>query len=108
MSNAPTNVPMPAPALHAGQRLVTSAFSRSQVVDYGDARAAEATAARDATTQRSGEERGSLTEVEIEEEWNDLFVPDSMESAFRLGIRFAERAHGIDPSAASPGTGTTP
>lgn len=37
----PTKVPMPAARLHAGMRLVTSAFERHQVIDYGDARARE-------------------------------------------------------------------
>lgn len=37
----PTKVPMPAPMLHAGQRLVVSGFMRHQVIDYGDLRAAE-------------------------------------------------------------------
>lgn len=37
----PTKVEMPWPTLHAGQRLATSAFTRSAMADYGDARANE-------------------------------------------------------------------
>jgi len=36
-----TQVRLPAPRLHAGRRLFTSAFERSQLIEYGDARAAE-------------------------------------------------------------------
>lgn len=38
---AATSVPMPWPTLSAGVRLVTSAYTRSAVADYGNARAAE-------------------------------------------------------------------
>lgn len=36
-----TQIPMPSPTLHAGQRLATSGFTYSAVADYGNARAAE-------------------------------------------------------------------
>lgn len=38
---APTLVEFPWPSLHAGMRLVTGAYPRAVVSDYGDARAAE-------------------------------------------------------------------
>ena len=36
-----TNVKTPSPSLHAGARAVTSAYSLSSLIDYGNARAAE-------------------------------------------------------------------
>jgi len=57
--SAATQVPMPHPSLHAGQRLATSAYARHQVADYGDARAAE-------SEQRAIKLRERISELDVE------------------------------------------